>query len=65
MSVRFAKLQHTEAIEFSGRRIRVARYLTALPPRKVLEQRVRQAMELERAGFAPQPRPSPGRQACG
>jgi predicted nuclease of restriction endonuclease-like (RecB) superfamily len=43
--------QRIEVLELEGRGIHIGKYLTALPPRKLLQQRLKQAVELARAKF--------------
>ena len=60
-----ASRQRIEVLELAGRGIHIGKYLTQLPPRKLLEQRLRQAVELARARFAPTTRQLSGRHASG
>jgi predicted nuclease of restriction endonuclease-like (RecB) superfamily len=48
-----ASRQRIEVLELAGRGIHIGKYLTQLPPRKLLEQRLKQAVELARARFGP------------
>jgi len=50
-----ASRQRIEVLQLAGRGIHIGKYLTALPPRKLLEQRLRQAVELARARFGTTP----------
>ena len=48
-----ASTQRIEVLELAGRGIHIGKYLTALPPRKLLEKRLKQAVAMARARFAP------------
>ncbi len=48
-----ASTQRIEVLELAGRGIHIGKYLTQLPPRKLLEKRLKQAVEMARARFAP------------
>ena len=48
--------ERIEVLELESRGIRVAEYLTELPPKKVLEQRLHKAVRLARERFATLPR---------
>jgi macrodomain Ter protein organizer (MatP/YcbG family) len=45
--------EHVELLELERSGIRVAEYLTELPPREVLERRLHQAIQAARERFRP------------
>jgi hypothetical protein len=45
--------EHVELLELERSGIRVAEYLTELPPREVLERRLHQAIQAARERFKP------------
>lgn len=47
--------KHVELLELSKSGIRVAEYMTELPPRKILERKLRQTIRLARARLKPKP----------
>jgi hypothetical protein len=42
-----------EVLELAGRGIHISKYLTQLPPRKLLEKRLKEAVEIARVRFGP------------
>jgi predicted nuclease of restriction endonuclease-like (RecB) superfamily len=51
--------EHVKLLELESSGIRVAQYMTELPPREVLERRLHQALRAAREHFKPAPEQSP------
>jgi macrodomain Ter protein organizer (MatP/YcbG family) len=51
--------EHVKLLELESSGIRVAQYMTELPPREVLERRLHQALRAARERFKPAPEQSP------